>query len=83
MSLENCVLVRIGWFELGFSKSGKFHIDRFVRWVQAFSSIDKVFNFMKTNKTFIPLVILLATFVVTGDANNFVFASPDYDRMNI
>ena len=38
---------------------------------------------MKTNKTFIPLVILLATFVVTGDANNFVFASPDYDRMNI
>ena len=38
---------------------------------------------MKTNKTFIPLVILLATFVVTGNANNFVFASPDYDRMNI
>jgi len=38
---------------------------------------------MKTNKTFIPLVILLVTFVVTGDANNFVFASPDYDRMNI
>ena len=38
---------------------------------------------MKRNKTFIPLVILLATFVVTGDANNFVFASPDYDRMNI
>ena len=38
---------------------------------------------MKRNKTFIPLVILLTTFVVTGDANNFVFASPDYDRMNV
>ena len=38
---------------------------------------------MKTNQTFIPLVILLVTFIVTGDANNFVFASPDYDRMNI
>ena len=38
---------------------------------------------MKINKTFIPLVILLVTFVVTGDANNFVFASPDYDRMNV
>jgi LysM repeat protein len=45
--------------------------------------IRKIKNQMKRNKTFIPLVILLATFVVTGDANNFVFASPDYDRMNV
>ena len=36
---------------------------------------------MKTSKTFIPLVILLVTFMVTGDANNFVFASADYDRI--
>ncbi|SVA28153.1 uncharacterized protein METZ01_LOCUS81007 [marine metagenome] len=33
MSLGNCVLVRIGWFELGFSKRGQFHVDRFARWV--------------------------------------------------
>ena len=35
---------------------------------------------MKTNKTFIPLAILLVTFMVTGEANNFVYASSDYDR---
>jgi LysM repeat protein len=35
---------------------------------------------MKTNKTFIPLVILLVTFMVTSEANNFVYASSDYDR---
>ena len=35
---------------------------------------------MKINKTFIPLAILLVTFMVTGEANNFVYASSDYDR---
>ena len=35
---------------------------------------------MKTSKTFIPLAILLVTFMVTGEANNFVYASSDYDR---
>jgi len=35
---------------------------------------------MKTNKTFIPLAIFLVTFMVTGEANNFVYASSDYDR---
>jgi LysM repeat protein len=35
---------------------------------------------MKTNKTFIPLAILLVTFMVAGEANNFVYASSDYDR---
>jgi LysM repeat protein len=35
---------------------------------------------MKTNKTFIPLAILLVTFMVSGEANNFVYASSDYDR---
>ena len=35
---------------------------------------------MKTNKTFIPLAILLVTFMVTCEANNFVYASSDYDR---
>ncbi|SVE27365.1 uncharacterized protein METZ01_LOCUS480219, partial [marine metagenome] len=35
---------------------------------------------MKTRKTFIPLVILLVTFVFTDVANNFVYASSDYDR---
>jgi len=35
---------------------------------------------MKTNQTFIPLAILLVTFMVTGEANNFVYASSDYDR---
>jgi LysM repeat protein len=35
---------------------------------------------MKTNKTFIPLAILLVTFMVTSEANNFVYASSDYDR---
>jgi hypothetical protein len=35
---------------------------------------------MKTNKTFIPLAILLVTFMVAGEANNFVYASTDYDR---
>ena len=35
---------------------------------------------MKTNKTFIPLAILLVTFMGTGEANNFVYASSDYDR---
>ena len=36
---------------------------------------------MKTNKTFIPLAILLVTFMVTGEANNFVYASSDNDRV--
>jgi len=35
---------------------------------------------MKINKTFIPLVIFLVTFMVSGEANNFVYASSDYDR---
>ena len=35
---------------------------------------------MKTNKTFIPLAILMVTFMVAGEANNFVYASSDYDR---
>ena len=35
---------------------------------------------MKSNKTFIPLAILLVTFMITGEANNFVYASSDYDR---
>ena len=35
---------------------------------------------MKTIKTFIPLAILLVTCMVTGEANNFVYASSDYDR---
>ena len=35
---------------------------------------------MKTNKTFIPLAILLVTFMVAGEANNFVYAYSDYDR---
>ena len=35
---------------------------------------------MKTNKTFIPLAILLVTFMVTDVANNFVYASFDYDH---
>ena len=44
------------------------------------SYIKKVISQMKTNKTFIPLAILLVTFMVTGEANNFVYASSDYDR---
>ena len=36
---------------------------------------------MKTNKTFIPLAILLVTFMVTGEANNFVYASSENDRV--
>jgi len=43
-------------------------------------NIRKVLNQMKTNKTFIPLAILLVTFMVTGEANNFVYALSDYDR---
>ena len=35
---------------------------------------------MKTNKTFIPLAIFLVTFMVSGEANNFVYASSDYDQ---